>query len=56
MWALYSDALLDEAREHRYCKEFLECMATFTYNGKDAECITQHWDYPVITHRILEQY
>ena len=31
-------------------------MAKFTYDGKDAECIVQHWDYPVITHRTLGQY
>ena len=28
-------------------------MAKFTYDGKDAECITQHWDYPVMTHRTV---
>lgn len=28
-------------------------MGKFTYDGKDAECITQHWDYPVITHRTV---
>jgi hypothetical protein len=26
-------------------------MGKFTHNGKDAECITQHWDYPIITHQ-----
>ena len=48
-----SDALLDDAREYRCCKEILECMAKFTNDGKDAECITQHWDYNIIRHRTV---
>ena len=28
---------------YRCCEEILECMAKFTYDGKDAECIIQHW-------------
>ena len=48
-----SDALLDDARECRCCKEILECMAKFTNDGKDAECIAQHWDYNIITHRTV---
>ena len=28
-------------------------MCKFTHDGKDAECITQHWDYPIITHRTV---
>ena len=35
---------------------YLCCEEILTYDGKDAECIIQHWDYPVITHRTLEQY
>ena len=42
MRTLYSDALLDDAREYRCCKEILECMSKFTNDGKDADCITQH--------------
>jgi hypothetical protein len=28
-------------------------MGKFTHDGKDAECITQHWDYPIFTHRTV---
>jgi hypothetical protein len=28
-------------------------MGKFTFEGKDAECITQHWDYPIMTHRTV---
>lgn len=47
------DTLLDDAREYRCCKEILECTGKFTYEEKDAECITRHWDYPVVTHRTV---
>jgi hypothetical protein len=36
-----------------YCKEILECIDKFTFEDKDAECITQHWDYVVVTHRTV---
>ncbi len=48
-----SDALLEDAREYRCCKEILECMGKFTFEGRDAECITQHWDYSAVTHRTV---
>ena len=48
-----SDANLDDAREYRCCKEIVECLGKFTFEGKDAECITNHWDYSVVTHRTV---
>ena len=34
--------------------EILECIDKFTtFEGKDAECITQQWDYAVVTHRTV---
>ena len=35
------------------CKEILECTGKFTFESKDAECITQHWGYAVVTHRTV---
>jgi hypothetical protein len=48
-----SNELLQDAREYRRCKEILECIDKFTFEDKDAECITQHWDYAVVTHRTV---
>jgi hypothetical protein len=48
-----SNELLQDAREYRCCKEILECIDKFTFEDKDAECITQHWDYTVVTHRTV---
>ena len=45
-----SDELLQDAREYRCCKEILECTGKFTFEGKDAKCTRQHWDYAVVTH------
>jgi hypothetical protein len=42
-----------ESIVYRCCKEILECIGKFTFEGKDAECITQHWDYTVVTHRTV---
>ena len=28
-------------------------MSKFTNDGKDADCITQHWDYNIITHQTV---
>ena len=28
-------------------------MSKFTNDGKDADCITQRWDYNVITHQTV---
>ena len=53
MYGHCSDKLLQDAREYRCCKEILECTGKFTFVGKDAECITQHWDYVVVTHRTV---
>ena len=39
--------------EYRCCKEILECTGKFTFEGKDAECTTEHWDYAVVTHRTV---
>ena len=50
-----NDELLLDTREYRCCKEILKCTGKFTFNGKDAECITQHWDYVVATHRTLPE-
>ena len=30
-----------------------QCTGKFTFEGKDAECITEHWDYAVVTHRAV---
>ena len=35
MWTLYSDELLQDAREYRCCKEILECIDKFTFEDKD---------------------
>ena len=48
-----SDELLQDAREYRCFKEILECTGKFTFEGKNAECITQHWDYAIVTHRTV---
>jgi hypothetical protein len=34
-------------------KQILECIGKFTFESNDAECITQHWDYAVVTHRTV---
>ena len=47
---------MQDARVYGFCKEILECSqctGKFTFEGKDAECITQHWDYAVVTHRTV---
>ena len=48
-----SDELLQDAREYRCFKEILECTGKFTFEGKNAECITQHWNYAIVTHRTV---
>ena len=45
--------LLVNAREYRSCKEIGECVGKFTLEGKDALCITQHWEYSPITHEAV---
>ena len=45
--------LLVNAREYRCCKEIGECVGKFTFEGKDALCITQHWEYSPITHEAV---
>ena len=36
-------------------RRFWSALAEFTFAGKDAECITQHWDYAVVTHRTVQR-
>jgi hypothetical protein len=45
--------LLANAREYRCCKEIGECLGKFTFKGKDALCITEHWEYLPITHEAV---
>ena len=34
-------------------RRFWSALANFTFKSKDAECILQHWDYAVVTHRTV---
>ncbi|XP_028418737.1 uncharacterized protein LOC114544255 [Dendronephthya gigantea] len=48
-----NDRHLSSAREYRCCKEILECAGKYTYEGKDAACIVEHWDYLPMVHRTV---
>ena len=33
--------------------EILECTGKYTFEGKNAACIVDHWDYTLMIHRAV---
>ena len=48
-----NDVHLSSSREFRCCMEILECQSKYTFEGKDAACIVDHWDYMPMVHRTV---
>lgn len=48
-----SERHLLSVREYHCCKEILDCQAKCMFEGNNAACIVEHWNYLSMVHKTL---